>query len=214
MVQHDRRLRKGPREIDSGSRWLPGYLEIQRHMSIRTTGFVAAIPYACGVVGSIGAGWVTDRLMAGGFSPINSRKLPIIIGLVAMAVFTFVAAETPSNVVAVMAISAAVFFAGGASGMSWALASVAAPAHCTASVGSIQNFGGYLGDNIFVERLWWTVKHEWVYLRPAANGIEQKRSLGEFFDWYNLRRPHQALGWRTPDEAYLGQSTAATALAA
>ena len=58
------------------------------------------------------------------------------------------------------------------------------------------------------------VKHEWVYLRPAADGIEQKRSLGEFFDWYNLRRPHQALGWRTPDEAYLGQSTAATALAA
>jgi MFS family permease len=125
--------------------WLPGYLEIQRHMSIRTTGFVAAIPYACGVVGSIGAGWVTDRLMAGGFSPINSRKLPIIVGLVAMAVFTFVAAETPNNVVAVMAISAAVFFAGGASGMSWALASVAAPAHCTASLGSIQNFGGYLG---------------------------------------------------------------------
>jgi hypothetical protein len=36
-----------------------------------------------------------------------------------------------------------VFFAGGASGMSWALASVAAPAHCTASLGSIQNFGGY-----------------------------------------------------------------------
>jgi putative transposase len=34
------------------------------------------------------------------------------------------------------------------------------------------------------------------------------------FDWYNLRRPHQALGWRTPDEAYLGQSMAATPLAA
>ena len=68
--------------------------------------------------------------------------------------------------------------------------------------------------NIFVERLWWTVKHEWVYLRPAANGIEQKRSLAEFFDWYNLRRPHQALGWRTPNEAYLGQSTTMTALAA
>src|ERR1700747_2813424 len=73
---------------------------------------------------------------------------------------------------------------------------------------------GRCHDNIFVERLWWTVKHEWVYLRPAANGIEQKRSLAEFFDWYNLRRPHQALGWRTPDEAYLGQSAAATALGA
>ena len=73
---------------------------------------------------------------------------------------------------------------------------------------------GRCHDNIFVERLWWTVKHEWVYLRPAANGIEQKRSLAEFFDWYNLRRPHQALDWRTPDEAYLGQLTPAPALAA
>jgi putative transposase len=44
---------------------------------------------------------------------------------------------------------------------------------------------GRCHDNIFVERLWWTVKHEWVYLRPATNGIEQKRSLAEFFDWYN-----------------------------
>src|ERR1700758_1524213 len=73
---------------------------------------------------------------------------------------------------------------------------------------------GRCHDNIFVERLWWTVKHEWVYLRPAANGIEQKRSLAEFFDWYNLRRPHQSLGWRTQDEAYLGQSPTVTALAA
>jgi transposase InsO family protein len=73
---------------------------------------------------------------------------------------------------------------------------------------------GRCHDNIFVERLWWTVKHEWVYLRPAANGIEQKRSLAEFFDWYNLRRPHQALRWRTPDEAYLGQLTTAAAQAA
>ena len=44
---------------------------------------------------------------------------------------------------------------------------------------------GRCHDNIFVERLWWTVKHEWVYLRPAANGIEQKKSLAAFFDWYN-----------------------------
>ena len=64
---------------------------------------------------------------------------------------------------------------------------------------------GRCHDNIFVERLWWTVKHEWVYLRPAANGIEQHRSLSALFDWYNRRRPHQSLGWSTPDEAYFGR---------
>lgn len=70
---------------------------------------------------------------------------------------------------------------------------------------------GRCHDNIFVERLWWTVKHEWVYLRPAADGLEQKRSLAAFFDWYNRRRPHQALGWQTPDEAYFGQSASMVA---
>jgi len=73
---------------------------------------------------------------------------------------------------------------------------------------------GRCHDTIFVERLWWTVKHEWVYLRPAANGREQKRSLDEFFDWYNRRRPHQALGWQTPDEAYFGKSVPTAAEAA
>lgn len=68
---------------------------------------------------------------------------------------------------------------------------------------------GRCHDNIFVERLWWTVKHEWVYLRPCADGIEQRKSLASFFDWYNRRRPHQALAWQTPDEAYFGQQQAA-----
>jgi putative transposase len=73
---------------------------------------------------------------------------------------------------------------------------------------------GRCHDNIFVERLWWTVKHEWVYLRPAANGLEQKRNLTEFFDWYNHCRPHQSLHWQTPDEAYVGRLTAVVAAAA
>lgn len=125
--------------------WLPGYFEIQRHMSIPKTGWVSAIPFAFGVVGSIGGGAIADRLMAAGFSPINSRKLPVIVGLLGMAAFTVVAAETPSNTIAVACISAALMFGACASGMSWALASVAAPSNCTASLGAIQNFGGYLG---------------------------------------------------------------------
>jgi cyanate permease len=125
--------------------WLPGYLEMQRHMSIPRTGLIAAIPFAFGVVGSIGGGWIADRLMKHGFSAVNSRKIPVIVGLLGMVVFTVVAAETPSAFLAVAAISAALMFGASASGMSWALSSVAAPANCTASLGAIQNFGGYLG---------------------------------------------------------------------
>ena len=73
---------------------------------------------------------------------------------------------------------------------------------------------GRCHDNIFVERLWWTVKHEWVYLRPCENGVEQKQSLAECFDWYNRRRPHQSLDWQTPDETYFGAPANAKALAA
>jgi len=73
---------------------------------------------------------------------------------------------------------------------------------------------GRCHDNIFVERLWWTVKHEWVYLRPCDNGIEQQRSLAECFEWYNRRRPHQSLGWQTPDEAYFARLRPTNPLAA
>ena len=73
---------------------------------------------------------------------------------------------------------------------------------------------GRCHDNIFVERLWWTVKHEWVYLHPCDNGIAQQRSLAECFDWYNVRRPHQSLGWRTPDETYFSEMAKGQALAA
>jgi sugar phosphate permease len=96
--------------------WLPGYLEIQRHMSIPKTGIVAAIPFAFGVLGSIGGGWIADWLMRRGFSLVNSRKMPIIIGLLGMVVFTVVAAETPSDTLAVAAISAALMFGASASG--------------------------------------------------------------------------------------------------
>jgi len=73
---------------------------------------------------------------------------------------------------------------------------------------------GRCHDNIFVERLWWTVKHEWVYLRPCENGIEQQRSLAECFDWYNRCRPHQSLNWKTPDEAYFSAMAETQAIAA
>ncbi len=64
---------------------------------------------------------------------------------------------------------------------------------------------GRYQDNIFVERLSRTVKYEEVYLKAYANGLEARNGLREYFRFYNERRPHQALGYRTPAEVFYGQ---------
>lgn len=125
--------------------WLPGYLEIQRHVSIPHTGWLAAIPYVFGIVGSLLGGWGADRLMRAGLSPISSRKIPIILGMLGAAACTVFAALTPSNTAAVAAISVALFCGNLAGATIWALAVVAAPSKGVASLGSMQNFGGFLG---------------------------------------------------------------------
>jgi len=57
-------------------------------------------------------------------------------------------------------------------------------------------------DNIFVERLWRSVKHEDVYLKGYATLPELLLGLTEYFVFYNSERAHQALGYSTPDEVY------------
>jgi len=57
-------------------------------------------------------------------------------------------------------------------------------------------------DNVFVERLWRTVKYEEVYLREYVDGWKAEESLGAYFDFYCHERPHQALGYRTSAEVY------------
>jgi putative transposase len=58
-------------------------------------------------------------------------------------------------------------------------------------------------DNVFVERLWRTIKYEEVYLRAYASVSEARASLGRYIEgFYNTRRPHSSLDRRTPDEAY------------
>ena len=61
---------------------------------------------------------------------------------------------------------------------------------------------GRYSDNIFVERLWRTVKYEEVYLKAYSNGREAKAGLDAYFRFYNAQRPHQALGYRTPAEVF------------
>jgi len=61
---------------------------------------------------------------------------------------------------------------------------------------------GRVFDNIFVERLWRTVKYEEVYLKDYETVAEARLGLGRYFDFYDQQRPHQSLDYRTPAEVY------------
>lgn len=57
-------------------------------------------------------------------------------------------------------------------------------------------------DNIFIERLWRSVKYEHVYLYPANDGLEVYQGLQRYFDWYNSQRFHSSLDYKVPKEVY------------
>jgi putative transposase len=57
-------------------------------------------------------------------------------------------------------------------------------------------------DNVFVERIWRSVKYEEVYLRAYDSVAEARSRLGRYLDFYNRKRPHSSLDARTPDHAY------------
>jgi len=57
-------------------------------------------------------------------------------------------------------------------------------------------------DNVFVERLWRSIKYEEVYLRAYDSVGEARQSIGQYLDFYNGRRPHSSLDGKTPDQAY------------
>jgi transposase InsO family protein len=61
---------------------------------------------------------------------------------------------------------------------------------------------GSYRDNLFIERLWRTVKYEEVYLKAYQDGRDARVGIGDYFRFYNAERPHQALGYRTPAEVF------------
>ena len=79
-----------------------------------------------------------------------------------------------------------------------------------AFTGLLQQYGirismdgkGSYNDNLFIERLWRSVKYEEVYLKAYQDGREARIGLGNYFRFYNIERPHQTHGYRTPAEVF------------
>jgi putative transposase len=74
---------------------------------------------------------------------------------------------------------------------------------------SMDGKGSY-NDNLFIERLWRTVKYEEVYLKAYQDARDARAGLGAYFRFYNAERPHQALGYRTPAEVFASTPIEAT----
>jgi MFS family permease len=128
--------------------WLPAYLEMQQHISIAKTGFLASIPLFCSILGAWAGGWFTDRLSARGMDLVASRRLPAIVGLLLSGLFTVIAARAGGPTQAIVLISLSMFFLSLGIAGKWTLITAVAPQSYCTSVASIQNFGGYIGGTV------------------------------------------------------------------
>ncbi|MGP3989164.1 MFS transporter [Streptomyces sp. 3N207] len=125
--------------------WLPSYLETSRGFSLSETGWLSSLPYLCGIVGVLFGGLLSGRLIRRGFSAVSSRKVPIVGGAVLAAAAVLPVAYVESTPLAIALLSLGYFAAQVPTGCLWTLASDIAEPHQVASLGAIQNFGGFLG---------------------------------------------------------------------
>ncbi len=128
--------------------WLPAYLEMQQHISIAKTGFLASVPLICAFFGALCGGWVSDRLVIRGMDLIASRRLPLIIGLLGSAMFTALAALATGAGTAITCIAISMFCMQFGITCKWILVTAVTPQAYCASAASNQNFAGFLGGTL------------------------------------------------------------------
>ncbi len=78
--------------------------------------------------------------------------------------------------------------------------------HETCTAGQWMDGRGRYFDNIFIERLWRSLKQEAVYLQELQGGFQATRVIKDWINFYNTERPHTAHEKKTPDHAYFGQT--------
>jgi MFS family permease len=125
--------------------WLPGYLVLERKMTLLQSGFAAALPFWVGILGTLGGGWLGDYLIERGVTPTLSRKSIIGTGLIASTVLVVIAAYVAQSWLAVTLLTLCVFSIRLTTGSVNSLPIDLAPPAAVASLTSIQNVFGSVG---------------------------------------------------------------------
>ncbi|KAJ3197309.1 hypothetical protein HK101_004509 [Irineochytrium annulatum] len=125
--------------------WLPSYLEKEQGFTLKETGWIASIPFVAGIIGVLLGGFISDFFIRKGVNVVTSRKVPIVGGAVLAAASVAPIPFIDSTVVSIVLLSVGYFASQLPSGVIWTLAADIAPGEQVASLGAIQNFGGFLG---------------------------------------------------------------------
>jgi MFS family permease len=124
--------------------WLPAYLQEQRHLSLTTSGWVAALPYLAGACGMLSSGALSDALAGRGQKLTTIHRRNLVLGMIASAAGTFVVAHSASTAQAVAGTSAALFFIHFAGTSGWGYVQAISPLRYVASLGALQNFFSFM----------------------------------------------------------------------
>ena len=124
--------------------WLPGYLETGRHLSIRSSGWLAATPFLAGACGAGLNGIFTDALTSFGKPAITVYRTCILIGLLCCGTATALVETAATTAGAVALVSAALFCLQFAGTSGWGLVQVMAPRENVPAASALQNFGSFM----------------------------------------------------------------------
>lgn len=125
--------------------WLPSYLQTARGFSLSQIGWLAGLPFLCGVIGVLAGGILSGKLIKRGVHTVTARKIPIVGGALLAAAAVLPVAYVENTALAIVLLSVGYFAAQVPIGVLWTLASDIAESNQVASLGAIQNFGGFLG---------------------------------------------------------------------
>lgn len=171
--------------------WLPAYLVTERGLPLKAMGWMASIPFIAGIFGVALGGIISDALIRRGWKPISARKVPLVVGALAAAL-AFGSVTTVSDINLSITLLAVGYFAASLStGVIWTLATDVAPKSMVASLGSIQNFGGFVGAALAPvvtgAVLQWTGHFEYAFsigtvlliISALSYGVFLKKRIGE-----------------------------------